>query len=172
MTHQGLYGLRVAATALAVVAIVALTGRGQETVAAESKPGDISIEAPWSRATPGGAKVAAGYLTIKNAGASSDRLVSATADIAETTEIHQMSMTGGMMKMRQVTDGVGVPAGGTVALAPNAYHLMFLGLKKPLKEGETFSGTLTFEKAGSVAVSFAVRGVGAAAPDAGAEHHH
>ena len=170
MTHHGLYRLRVAAAALAVVAVAALAM--QHAASAEFKAGDISIEAPWSRATPGGAKVAAGYLTIKNAGASSDRLVSATADIAETTEIHQMSMTGGMMKMRQVTDGVGVPAGGTVALAPNAYHLMFLGLKKPLKEGETFSGTLTFEKAGSVAVSFAVRGVGAAAPDTGAEHHH
>lgn len=172
MTHHGLYRLRVAATALAVVAIVTLAARGEAAVAAEFKAGDISIEAPWSRATPGGAKVGAGYLTIKNAGASSDRLVSATADIAETTEIHQMSMTGGMMKMRQVTDGVAVPAGGTVALAPNAYHLMFLGLKEPLKEGETFSGTLTFEKAGSVAVNFTVRGVGAAAPDAGAEHHH
>ena len=169
MTHHGLYRLRVAAAALAVVAVAALAM--QHAASAEFKAGDISIEAPWSRATPGGAKVAAGYLTIKNAGASSDRLVSATADIAETTEIHQMSMTGGMMKMRQVIDGVVVAAGGTVALA-NAYHLMFLGLKKPLKEGETFSGTLTFEKAGSVAVSFAVRGVGAAAPDAGAEHHH
>jgi copper(I)-binding protein len=155
----------MAATAFATVS-------AQHVVAAEFKAADISIETPWSRATPGGSKVAAGYLTIKNAGAASDRLVAATADIAERTEIHQMSMTDGVMKMRQVTDGVPVPAGGTVALAPSGYHLMFLDLKQPLKEGETFPGALTFEKAGAVAVTFEVRGVGAAAPDAGAEHRH
>jgi hypothetical protein len=159
-----------AATALAAVAFAALAT--QHAVAAEFKAGDISIEAPWSRATPGGAKVAAGYLTIKNGGATPDRLASATADIAERTEIHEMSMTDRMMKMREVPGGVAVPAGGSLALAPMGYHLMFLSLKKPLKEGETFAGTLTFEKAGTTAVTFEVRGVGAAAPDAGAEHHH
>ena len=159
-----------AAAALAAVAFAALAT--QHAVGAEFKAGDISIEAPWSRATPGGAKVAAGYLTIKNAGAAPDRLVSATADIAERAEIHEMSMADGMMKMRKLPDGLAVPAGGSVALAPKAYHLMFLGLKKPLKEAETFSGTLTFEKAGTVAVTFEVRGVGAAAPGAGAAHRH
>ena len=169
MMHRRFH-MRFAAMALAAVAFVApATGHA---IAAEFKAGDIAVEAPWSRATPGGAKVGAGYLTLKNGGAAPDRLVSATADIAERAEIHEMSMTDGMMKMRQVTDGVAVPAGGSVALAPNGYHLMFLGLKKPLKEGDTFAGTLTFEKAGTVAVTFEVRGVGAAAPDAGAEHHH
>jgi hypothetical protein len=159
-----------AATALAAVALAALST--QHAVAAEFKAGDISIDAPWSRATPGGAKVAAGYLTIKNGGATPDRLVSATADIAERTGIHEMSMTDGMMKMREVPDGIAVPAGGSLALAPMGYHFMFLGLKKPLKEGDTFAGTLTFEKAGTTAVTFEVRGVGAAAPDTGAERHH
>jgi copper(I)-binding protein len=116
--------------------------------------------------------VGAGYLTIRNSGSAPDRLVSATAEIAEKTEIHEMSMTGGMMKMRAVPDGVAVPAGGSVALAPKGYHLMFFGLSKPLKEGDTFAGTLTFEKAGPVPVTFDVRGLGAAAPDSGAEHHH
>ena len=168
MHHR--FRVRFAAMALAAVAVAALAA--QHAAAAEFRAGDISIEAPWSRATPGGAKVAAGYLTIKNSGATPDRLVSATADIAERAEVHEMSMTDGMMKMRQVTDGVAVPAGGSVALAPQGYHLMFLGLKTPLKEGETFAGTLAFEKAGTVAVMFEVRGIGAAAPDAGAEHHH
>lgn len=157
-----------AAAALAAVAFAAFATR--HAVAAEFKAGDISIEAPWSRATPGGAKVAAGYLTIKNGGATPDRLVSVTADIAERTEIHEMSMTDGMMKMREMPDGVAVPAGGSLALAPMGYHLMFLGLKKPLKEDDTFAGTLTFEKAGTTAVTFEVRGVGAATP--GAEHQH
>ena len=164
------FHMRVAAAALAAVAFAALPA--QHAIAAEFKDGDVAIEAPWSRATPGGAKVAAGYLTIKNGGAAPDRLVSATADIAERAEIHEMSMTDGMMKMRQVTDGVAVPAGGSVVLAPQGYHLMLLGLKQPLKEGDTFAGTLTLERAGTVAVTFEVRGVGAAAPDAGAEHHH
>lgn len=169
MMHRRFH-VRFAAVALAAVAFAASAAR--YAIAAEFKAGDIAVEAPWSRATPGGTKVGAGYLTIKNGGAAPDRLVSATADIAERTEIHEMSMSDGMMKMRQVSDGVAVPAGGSVALAPNGYHLMFLGLKKPLTEGSTFSGTLTFEKAGTVAVTFEVRGIGAGAPDAGAEHHH
>ena len=167
MHHR--FRMLFAATALAAVALAALST--QHAIAADFKAGDISIEAPWSRATPGGAKVAAGYLTIKNGGATPDRLVSVTADIAERTEIHEMSMTDGMMKMREVPGGVAVPAGGSLALAPMGYHLMFLGLKKPLKEGDTFAGSLTFEKAGTAAVTFEVRGLGAATPDAGAEHH-
>jgi copper(I)-binding protein len=167
MMHRRFH-TRFAAMALAAAALAAPAA--QRAIAAEFKAADISIETPWSRATPGGAKVAAGYLTIKNAGATPDRLVAATADVAEHTEIHQMSMTDGVMKMRQVTEGVPMPAGGTVTLAPNGYHLMFIGLEKPLKEGETFPGALTFEKAGAVAVTFEVRGVGAS-PDAGAEHH-
>ena len=172
MMPYGLVRLRLAAVAFALVATVGLTAGGEAALAAEFKAGDISIEAPWSRATPGGAKVGAGYLTIKNGGAAPDRLVSATADIAEHTEIHEMSMTDGMMKMRQVSDGVAVPAGGSVALAPNGYHLMLLGLKKPLTEGGTFSGTLTFEKAGTVAVTFEVRGIGASDPEPSAHQHH
>ena len=164
------FHMRFAAMALAAVAFAAPAAR--HAIAAEFQAGDIAVEAPWSRATPGGAKVGAGYLTLKNGGAAPDRLVSATADIAERAEIHEMSMTDGMMKMRKIPDGVKVPAGGSVTLAPQGYHLMFLGLKKPLKEGEAFAGTLTFEKAGSVTATFEVRGVGAAALDAGAEPHH
>jgi copper(I)-binding protein len=169
MMHRRFH-MRFAAVTLAAVAFAAPAAR--YAIAAEFKAGDIAVEAPWSRATPGGAKVGAGYLTIKNGGAAPDRLVSATVDIAERTEIHEMSMSDGMMKMRQVSDGMAVPAGGSVALAPNGYHLMFLGLKKPLTEGGTFTGTLTFEKAGTVAVTFEVGGIGAGAADAGAEHHH
>ena len=110
---------------------------------------------------PGGAEVATGYLTIENDGAEPDRLVSATAEIAGHTGIHQMSMANGVMKMRELTEGLPVPAGGSVALEPNSYHLMFTDLKEPLKEGDEFSGTLTFEKAGTVDVTFEVEGIGA-----------
>lgn len=127
--------------------------------------GAITIEQPWSRATPGGAKVASGYFTIKNSGDSPDWLISVTADVAGRTGIHQMSMADGMMRMREVTEDLTIPANRSVAFEPSSYHLMFMDLKRPLKEGETFSGTLTFEKAGKVSITFEVKGLGAAAPN-------
>jgi copper(I)-binding protein len=163
---------RMAASVLAVACVAAVIASTPSALAAEFKSGAITIEQPWSRATPGGAKVASGYLTIENSGDSEDRLVSVKADIAGRTEIHQMSMTGGVMQMRQLTEGLPIPAKGSVALEPSSYHLMFRDLSKPLQEGETFSGKLTFEKAGAVDVTFEVRGIGAAAPEEGADHHH
>jgi periplasmic copper chaperone A len=69
-----------------------------------------------------------------------------------------------MMQMRELTEGLAIPAQGSVTFEPASYHLMFEGLKRPLKEGETFSGTLTFEKAGTVSVTFDVKGLGASSP--------
>ncbi len=132
----------------------------------EFKVGDIEIEHPWSRATPPGAKVAGGYAAIGNRTAKPDRLVSATAEIAGRTEIHEMAVKDGVMTMRGLADGVPVPAGGELALKPGGYHLMFFDLKRQLKQGESFAGTLTFEKAGTVKVNFAVEAIGAT----GAEH--
>ncbi len=152
-------------------AVTAMLLPGHAALAHEFKAGSITIEHPWSRATPGAAQIGAGYLTIDNAAAAPDQLISATAEIAGRTEIHQMSMADGVMKMRQATEGVPVPAGGSVALEPNAYHLMFMDLKEPLKEGEEFAGTLTFEKAGTVDVTFEVEGMGATAPKPD-DHHH
>jgi copper(I)-binding protein len=157
---------------LAVAAIAAVAPPGHDAFASEFKVGAITIETPRSRATPGGAKVAAGYLTIKNGAATPDRLVSVTADIAGRAGIHQMSMADGMMKMRELADGLPIPAEGSVKLEPASYHLMFLDLKKPLKEGETFPATLTFERAGTVSVTFEVRGMGAAAPEQADHQQH
>jgi len=72
-----------------------------------------------------------------------------------------MSMKDGVMTMRPLPDGLMLPAGGEVALEPGGYHLMFIGLKKMLKQGDSFAGTLTFEKAGTVEVSFTVEAIGA-----------
>jgi periplasmic copper chaperone A len=94
----------------------------------------------------------------------SDRLVSITTDIASHSAIHQMSMTDSMMKMRQVTEGLPVPAHGAVMLEPGSYHLMFDDLKRPLKGGDHFSATLVFEKAGKMDVTFEVQGIGSGAP--------
>ncbi|GLK86758.1 hypothetical protein GCM10017653_48280 [Ancylobacter defluvii] len=111
--------------------------------------------------TPPGAKVGGAYFSIENTGTTPDRLVSVAvaADIAGRAEIHEMSVTDGVMKMQMLPDGIAIPAGGTVALAPGGYHLMLQDLKQPLKEGASFKGTLTFEKAGTVAVEFKVEGM-------------
>ena len=130
------------------------------------KLGDLEIGHPWSRATPQGAKVAAGYLTIRNGGAAADRLVAASGEIAGKTEIHEMSVDDkGVMTMRPVTGGVDIPAGGEAALKPGSFHIMFMDLKHGVKEGERFKGTLTFEKAGSVSL-----GVPISAPESGPHH--
>jgi len=127
--------------------------------------GDISLEKPWSRATPSGAPVGAGYVTLKNAGAAADKLLSATApDIAGKVEIHEMSMDGGVMKMREMPSGLPTPPGQSVELKPGGNHLMMTGLRAPLKEGQTLKATLRFEKAGEIPVEMKVEPIGAGAP--------
>lgn len=153
--------------------LVVIFAVGSGAVAQENsvKAGGIAVERAWARATPSGAKVAAGYLTIVNSGPD-DRLLSATAEIADRVEIHEMTMENGMMRMRELPDGVTLPKGETVMLAPGATHLMFLGLKRELKEGESFAGTLTFSDGKTVDVTFEVAGLGAAAPKDAQHHHH
>jgi copper(I)-binding protein len=150
-----------ATATVAVLAIGILAGKG---AAEEFKAGGISLDQPWSRATPGGATVGAGYLTIKNDAETPDRLVSVSTEIAGSAEIHRMEMAHGIMKMRPLPEGVEVPAHGSVALAPGSYHVMFFDLKRPLKEGDSFPATLTFEKAGPLGVTFKVMGIGAQHP--------
>ena len=137
----------------------------------EFKAGKLEIEHPWSRATPPGAKVAAGYATIRNDGDAADRLVSATAEIAGRVEIHEMAVKDGVATMRPLADGLVAPAKGEARLAPGGIHLMFMDLKRQPKRGESFGGTLTFEKAGEVKVEFAVQPIGATAPDHGGSGH-
>jgi periplasmic copper chaperone A len=131
------------------------------------KAGDLVISQAWSRATPGGAKVAGGYLTIENKGTTADKLVSVSADIAGKAEVHEMAMENGVMKMRPLDKGLVIDPGKTVKLAPGGYHLMLQELKGPFKEGEKVPVTLEFEKAGKVAISLDVQGVGAQAPGGG-----
>lgn len=128
--------------------------------------GDIKVESAYSRAMLPVAKVGGGYLTIVNSGAA-DRLVSATSDRAGEVQIHEMKMDGGVMEMRELKDGVAVPAHGSVEFKPGSYHLMFMQIDKPFKEGETVKATLVFEKAGPVDVELAVGPVaGGEKPDA------
>lgn len=121
----------------------------------------LTIEAPWSRATAAGARVAGGYLVLVNKGDADDVLLSGSTDISEKFEVHEMAVTDGVMRMRKLDDGLPVKAGESVELKPGGYHAMFIGLKRPLKEGETFTADLVFKNAGTVPVTFAVRGIGA-----------
>lgn len=139
--------------------------------------GDITVSAGWSRATPAGAKVGAGYVTMTNTGREPDRLVSASSDLADVVEIHEMSMRDGVMVMRPVEEGLPIVAGQTVALTSGGYHLMLTGLKAPLVEGKSVAVTLQFERAGKMAVLLDVLGVGAQGPGgpqgaAKVEHAH
>jgi copper(I)-binding protein len=137
--------------------------------AEEVKAGDLVISQAWSRATPSGAKIAGGYLTIENKGTSADRLVGGGGDVAGRVEMHEMAMDNGVMKMRPLDKGLAIEPGKTVKFAPGGYHLMLMDIKQPLKQGDKVPVTLEFEKAGKVTVSLDVQGVGAQGP-AGGEH--
>ena len=139
----------------------------------EFKAGTIAIDHPWSREAPQGARVAAGYVVLRNSGSEPDRLVSATGDIAGRTEIHEMAVDDkGVMTMRPLAEGIEIPAGGEVELAPRSYHIMFMDLQRAPKEGESFAGTLTFEKAGTVDVEFSVDAMGGGASTHGGHDGH
>ena len=110
----------------------------------------LAVTQAWSRPTPAGAPTAVGYLTITNHGHIPDRLIGASSSAARSVEIHQMSMTGGVMRMRPVAGGLAIGAGQTIALSPGGYHLMLIGPKRPFKAGEHVPVTLEFARAGKV----------------------
>ncbi len=134
--------------------------------------GDLSIENPWARATAPSARNGAAFFTVTNDGAS-DRLIAASADVAEVVELHTHIMDGPVMRMRQV-EAIDVTGGTTTALQPGGLHVMLIGLHKPLVEGEQFPLTLTFETAGSVTVEVSVRSLGATGmhPERGGHDGH
>jgi len=121
----------------------------------------IQVEKPWARATPGGATTGAAYMTLDNKSNAEDRLTGASSDVASTLQIHEMKVVNGTMQMREVAGGLAIPPGGSVALKPGGYHVMLIGLKKPLKTGDSFALTLQFQKAGSVSITVPVEAIGA-----------
>src|SRR3974390_2204642 len=149
--------MRPAILLVASLAILAVSNAH----ARDYKAGAIDIADPWSRATPQGASVAGGYMKITNTGTTPDRLVSGSSDVAPKFEVHEMKMENGVAKMRPVTDGLEIKPGETVELKPGSFHVMFLGLKKPLASGDHIKATLVFEKAGKIEVEYDVRAMGA-----------
>jgi periplasmic copper chaperone A len=127
----------------------------------------LQVTGAYARVSRPDAPTAAVFMTIENPAATPDRLLSASASVAEKTELHTHVMSAeGMMQMLEVPEGFAVPAGGSYALDRGGDHVMLIGLTRPLSEGDRFTLDLTFETAGKVVV---VVTVGDAAPDAGSD---
>jgi copper(I)-binding protein len=150
---------RPLAAAALLACLIAAPARAQEV-----KAGDLVITQVWSRATPGGAKIAGGYLTIENKGTAPDRLIGGSAEVSDKIQVHEMAVNNGVMTMRQLDKGLTIEPGKMIKLAPGGYHLMLMDLKAPLKQGDKVPVTLEFEKAGKVKLSLDVQGVGAPGP--------
>lgn len=133
----------------------------------EFKAGSLAIGHPYARATAAGQTIGGGFMKFTNDGAAADKLLAASAPVAGSVELHTMRMEGDVMRMRQV-DAIELPPGATVELKPGGLHMMFIGLKQPLKAGDKFPLTLRFEKAGEVTVQVNVE----APKTASTEHMH
>jgi periplasmic copper chaperone A len=134
------------AFALAVIGLVAWP-----SFAHDYKAGSLRIDHPYARPTPPGARTGAVYFTVHNDGREADRLVKVASPVAQSTELHSMTMEGSLMKMRPAA-ALDIPPGGSVTLGASGYHAMLVGLAHPLAAGDRLPLTLTFEKAGRVQV--------------------
>jgi periplasmic copper chaperone A len=126
--------------------------------------GTIAIGHPWTRATPKGAAVAGGYMTISNKGTMPDRLIGGSTAIATEFQVHSMVMEQGVAKMRPVEGGLEIKPGETVELKPGSFHIMLMGVKQQIEKGQKVKGTLEFANAGKIDIEYAVEAIGAASP--------
>lgn len=152
----------------AVIAALGLCTAGTAW-AKDYKVGQIEIDDLWVRASAPGQSNGAGYMDIDNDAKAADRLLSVTSDAAERVELHTVQTENGVSKMRQVEGGIALPADTEVKLSPGGYHVMFIKLRAPFKDGATVPATLKFEKAGDVAVEFKVK---SASHNPGMSHDH
>ena len=153
-------------TTVCAVFAAALTLTSGIALAEDYTIGSLTLSDPFSRATLPNAPVAGGFMMVRNDGSGDDRLVAASSQAAGRMEIHEMAMQNDVMKMRELEEGLPIPAGGMVELKPGGYHIMFMDLQHPLVEGEEVSVTLTFETAGEITVPFVI-----GAPNAGRQGH-
>jgi periplasmic copper chaperone A len=160
---------RLLIPALLLLLLMLLMLLSSSAFAHEYKLGPLVINHPWSRATPKGATVAGGYLKITNTGTTPDRFVAGSSNTGKRFEIHEMSMNGGVMKMRELKDGVEIAPGATVEFKPGSYHVMFVDIAKPFAKGDKVKASLTFEKAGKLDVEFWVGDIGGTPKE---EHKH
>src|SRR3954447_15261462 len=123
-----------------IVSALALLLAAGPALAHQARIGSLVIHHPWTRATPPGAQVAGGYTVIENAGKTADTLIGGTLSASADFEVHDMAMKDGVMSMRRIDGGLAIPPGGKVELKPGGMHIMFTGLKHPLREGEMEEG--------------------------------
>jgi len=145
---------------LVTITAMVIAGFSTCAMATDYKIGSLEIIAPWSRASPKGASTAIGYMTIKNNGATPDRLIGGSADFADALQLHSMTMEGDVSKMRELKS-VDIDPNQTIEFKPGGSHVMFVGLKHSLSQGEHAKGTLIFEHAGTVQIEYDVQGIGA-----------
>jgi hypothetical protein len=155
----------------AAILRIAADEKSAAAEAASITVGTLSIEGAWTRATAHGAKVAAGYLTIRNSGSEADTLVSVETPVAARGEIHDMTMTEGVMRMRRLPDGIEIPAGGSVELKPGGMHLMFIELKQASVEGGRVAVKLTFKSGAVAELELPIRKLGATSGASGHGDH-
>jgi periplasmic copper chaperone A len=153
-----------AAALLAPTAPVALAQMSHDSSHGMSGAGDkmagIKVTHAWARASAKTARTGAAYVTLENTGAMADKLVSASAPVADKAELHTHIKDGAIMKMREVAS-VEVGPHAKVMLKPGGLHIMMIGLKEQLVKGGHFPLTLDFEKAGKMTVDVAIEGPGA-----------
>ncbi len=128
----------------------------------------IRAEQPWARATAPQQKVGGAYVTLTSP--ADDRLLGASSPVAGRVEVHEMTMDGGVMRMREQKDGLALPAGKPVALAPGGYHIMLMDLQKPLVAGQVIAVQLRFQHAAPLDLEVKIAPVGAQGPSM--EHMH
>lgn len=125
--------------------------------ARDASVGPLTVRSPWTRPTPPGAPAAAGYMRVTNRGRVGDRLLGASSPSVTRVEVHEMTLEGGIMRMRHLPRGLEVPAGGSAELKPGGYHLMLIGPRRPFAVGASVPVTLRFERAGAIRVELDVR---------------
>lgn len=156
----------LAAALVGSTILVSACNQPAETPAAsETAASIIAVTEPWSRETAEGQNAGGAFMSIANTGTAADRLTGGSTPVAGRVEIHTMSMDGGVMRMRQLDEGLEVPVGGEVTLKPGSFHVMLMDLKQPLKAGDTVPLTLTFKGAGTVETELVVKPAGTMAPE-------
>ena len=159
---------RIAAAFLAAL-LFALSLAAGAAAAADRAKGEVTVHEPWARASAGRARAGAAYFTIANMGEKPDRLVAAASPVARPAQFHTHSMEDGIMKMRHVM-AVEVAPGEPTVFKPGGLHVMLMGLKAPLRKGESFPLSLTFERAGKIELRVMIQGVGAMGPGKTGRH--
>ncbi len=149
---------------LSAALLIACTIFAAPSMAHDYQQGDLHIEHPWSRPTPPGTPMGVGYLVITNSSGEDITLTAAQSPRAGRVSIHETSMHEGLMRMQPLKDGLTIPAGKTVELKPQSYHLMLEQLTQPLVEGESIPLRLDFDGAEAMDVELKVEPLDGAKP--------